>query len=128
MAIFNPKGPHHTEHETGGVDAIAALSAAVITTGTLSAARGGTGTSTGLTVIDGGSITTGTVADARLSSNVPLKNAANVFTVGGQEIVSGTPNPILRQRNTNAPANSRAWQLNVDGAGIYYFVPIQDDN
>lgn len=50
----NVPGAHKSTHETGGTDAIAALSGVVITTGT--------------------------VADARLSSNVPLKNAANTFT------------------------------------------------
>jgi hypothetical protein len=45
---------HHTTHETGGSDPIAALAGSVITSGT--------------------------VADARLSANVPLLNAANVFT------------------------------------------------
>src|SRR5580765_4417098 len=45
---------HHATHETGGSDAIAALSGAVLTSGTL--------------------------PDARLSANVPLLNASNVFT------------------------------------------------
>ena len=45
---------HHVSHETGGSDALAALSAAILTSGTL--------------------------PDARLSANVPLKNTANAFT------------------------------------------------
>lgn len=58
-----PQGPqgvpgtiaaHHATHETGGTDAIVALSGAVITTGT--------------------------VVDARLSSNVALKNINNSFS------------------------------------------------
>lgn len=39
-----------------------------------------TGDGSGLTSLNGSNIASGTVADARLSSNVPLKNAANVFT------------------------------------------------
>jgi hypothetical protein len=61
--------PHHVTHETGGTDAIVALSGAVITTGT--------------------------VADARLSANVLLLNAANNaftgnITIGGGLTMSGT--------------------------------------
>jgi hypothetical protein len=53
-AAGDQPGPHHATHEPGGTDAIVAL--------------------------DGAVLTAGTVADARLSSNVPLKNAANLFT------------------------------------------------
>lgn len=40
----------------------------------------------GIVTTDAALLTSGTLADARLSSNVPLKNAANTFTVGGQVI------------------------------------------
>lgn len=53
-------GPHHTTHEPGGTDAIVALSGAVITTGT--------------------------VADARLSTNVALKNINNNFSTHQQVV------------------------------------------
>lgn len=60
-------GPHHLTHEPGGSDAIVNLNGAVITTGT--------------------------VADARLSANVALKNVANVFTadqtVNGVVVATG---------------------------------------
>ena len=48
--------PHHATHETGGTDAIVAL--------------------------DGAVITSGTVLDTRLSTNVALKNIDNTFSVG----------------------------------------------
>lgn len=61
-----PSAPagHHVTHETGGADAITSLSGAVITSGT--------------------------VADARHSTNVPLKNAANIFTVN-QRVTATRP-------------------------------------
>lgn len=43
----------------------------------------------GLTNLNAGNISSGSLADARLSSNVPLKNAANVFT-GATQTFSGT--------------------------------------
>ncbi len=39
-----------------------------------------TGNGSGLTALNGSQITTGTVADARLSANVPLLNAGNTYT------------------------------------------------
>jgi len=65
-----PAAAHHATHETGGTDAIVALSGSVITSGT--------------------------VADARLSSNIPLKNASNVFTGQSQEITANSPAFLLR--------------------------------
>ena len=67
QGIQGPQGPagtagaHHVSHETGGTDAVVALS--------------------------GGVITTGTVADIRLSSNVALKNVNNNFAVG--QVING---------------------------------------
>lgn len=77
--ITNPKGLHHTEHETGGVDAIAAL--------------------------DGSILTTGTIPDARLSANVALRNAANTFTAGSQAISAANPNILLT--DTSGTAQNR---------------------
>lgn len=70
-----PPLAHHVSHETGGSDAIVALSGAVITTGT--------------------------VADARLSANVALKDAANVFTQN-QEIRKTTPTLRLHEGSSFA--------------------------
>jgi len=44
------------------------------------AANSFTGNGSGLTALNGSQITSGTVADARLSSNVPLLNAGNTYT------------------------------------------------
>ncbi|MEQ1875073.1 MAG: hypothetical protein ABL958_00410, partial [Bdellovibrionia bacterium] len=50
---------------------------------------------------------TGTLNDARLSSNVPLKNASNVFSTGGQSIVnsSATQVPLTLQGFAGQAAN-----------------------
>jgi hypothetical protein len=57
---------------------------------------------------DAQNLTAGTLPDARLSANVPLKNASNVFTATPQEI--GTATPELRWRDTSAPAGSRLFR------------------
>jgi len=88
------------------ITAVNALPASVITSGTLGIARGGTNSSSltssqflwfnGTSIVasgysnssfanashyhSGNDITSGTVADARLSSNIPLKDAANIWT------------------------------------------------
>jgi Collagen triple helix repeat (20 copies) len=69
---------HHVSHETGGADALVALA--------------------------GNVITTGTVADARLSSNVALKNVDNIFSTR-QHISTG--NPALVLVDTSSPADQR---------------------
>jgi hypothetical protein len=71
-------GLHHATHEPGGSDPLAALSASALTTGT--------------------------VPDARLSANVPLKNTQNTFTTN--QIVNA-PNPTLIFTDTAAPADAR---------------------
>lgn len=48
---------------------------------TIPITQGGTGVTTGLTALSATNLTSGTLPDARLSSNVPLKNAANVFSL-----------------------------------------------
>lgn len=175
---------HHATHETGGSDAITALSGAVLTSGTVSDARlsanvplkpsanvftttqevqpnvllRNTGTAVnqrlwniasagrdllvgpvtddGLTnrpgdlVLQGGGnviagglgttplnatqLTSGTVPDARLSANVPLLNASNVFTGAIQEL-----GVALRVRNATPPANARLWQAYTTNSGSF---------
>lgn len=87
-----PGGPtgliasHHVSHETGGTDAITSLSGAVITTGT--------------------------VPDARLSSNVALKNINNNFvgqTAAALE-VNGA-NSQLKFNDTAGGTNQKCWRL-----------------
>jgi len=84
---------HHATHETGGADAIVALSGAVITTGT--------------------------VADARLSSNVPLKNTANTFTA------VNIFQPSLYMNEPAAALNEKLWQLKSFGPDLYVW-PLTD--
>jgi hypothetical protein len=67
-------GAHATTHETGGSDPIDALSAAVLTSGTLPDARFPATlpavSGANLTNLDANDLATGTVPDARLSGNV----------------------------------------------------------
>lgn len=65
------------------------------------AAASFTGSGASLTSLPAGQLT-GTVLDARLSSNVPLKNAANTFTAGPQTITvtSSTKNLVLNNDGT----------------------------
>jgi hypothetical protein len=75
-------GLHHTTHETGGTDAITSLSGAVITSGTIN--------------------------DARLSSNVALENIQNTFTVN-QTINSAIPRFQLIDNSQGV--NNRVFEL-----------------
>jgi hypothetical protein len=81
---------HHATHETGGADALAALDASVIVTGTLPAARGGTGTGTAFTA--------GSVVFAG-ASGVYAQNNANLFwddAAGTLKVLNGTASDQLR--------------------------------
>lgn len=49
----------------------------------------------------------GTLPDARLSSQVPLKNVGNVFTVSPQTISAASPQ--FRMHNTSGAANTKYW-------------------
>jgi hypothetical protein len=91
---IDPKA-HHASHETGGPDAIAALAGEVITTGT--------------------------VADARLSSNVPLKNSANTFTQP-QTISLGTPRLVFRE----SPAPPNQGRMQIETGGLMKFQALDD--
>jgi hypothetical protein len=81
---------HHVTHESGGSDAIAALSAAVLTNGTL--------------------------PDARLSSNVARRDQANTFTHADQRIVTAYAQVGLQ--HTPSPVNARGWSLVTNGDTI----------
>jgi hypothetical protein len=80
-------------------------------------------------------IASGTLADARLSSNVPLKNAANVFTAA-QTVQSSGSTPLVIERtgattsNTNLSfvntANTR--YLGIDASGNLRFGAAADLN
>lgn len=73
---------HHATHEPGGADAIVALSGAVITTGT--------------------------VADARLSANVPLKNQDNTFAGFLATLTHANAQAGYYERNRAVPVGE--WQ------------------
>lgn len=77
---------------TGGMLASGVLASSLTSVGTLTGGATGTGFTVALTT----STVTGTLADARLSTNVPLKNAANVFT--SMQVfnrnTAGAPTPI----------------------------------
>jgi Collagen triple helix repeat (20 copies) len=81
---------HKLTHETGGTDAITNLSGSVITSGT--------------------------IADARLSTNVPLKNAQNTFT---QDQRIQKDYPILSFFDTAAAVDSRLMRMWGGGGAIY---------
>jgi hypothetical protein len=89
-----PPIQHHTTHEPGGTDMITALDAAVLTTGTM--------------------------PDARLSGNVVLEDAYNVFTVwqqfsgpvsmyGGLQLQRADPN--IQLQDTSAPADAKMFAI-----------------
>lgn len=60
-----------------------------------------TGNGSGLTSLNASNLASGTVADARLSSNVPLKNAGNVFSAA-QTIASTAGGEQLRLAHDSA--------------------------
>lgn len=78
---------------------LTSLTAANITAaGTLPALNGAA-----LTALNGTNVASGTVADARLSSNIPLKNAANTFTAN-QTISNTSPSLTLNETDGNNTA------------------------
>jgi hypothetical protein len=84
---------HATTHNTGGSDPITALAGTVITTGT--------------------------VADARLSSNVALKNIDNTFAVNQTvpQLTVNAANAQVWMNDTSAPVNAQTWRFLGYGAG-----------
>lgn len=94
---------HHVSHETGGTDAIAALAGSVINSGT--------------------------VADARLSSNVALKNIDNAFvaqTFSPGNFITGAASPGIYFNDTASAANSRVWRVINYGDGLLRFQALND--
>jgi len=87
---------HHVTHETGGTDPITSVSGAIVTSGT--------------------------VADARLSANVPLKNVNNIFTES-QQIVRTFP--ILTFEDTSQPVDQKKFRF-FSTAGSFYLQAVND--
>src|SRR5690606_31654130 len=73
--------------------------------GTLAVGGTITGNGSGLTNLNASNLSSGTLADARLSSNVPLLNAANVFTVR-QTIQRTGGSPSLTVERTESTLNA----------------------
>src|SRR5207237_570793 len=71
---------------TGATLAVGVTSSSLTSVGTLT----GGATGAGFTIALSTSTVTGTLADARLSTNVPLLNVANVFTVGVNSFVAAS--------------------------------------
>lgn len=99
---------HHATHEAGGTDVVTLAQSQITGLSTSLAGKadkpvpttdGGTGVTTGLTVLNGSNITSGTIADTRLSSNVVLTTDprltdsrtptahATTHEVGGSDII-----------------------------------------
>ena len=79
----------------------------------------------------GEAITSGTIADARLSSNVPRKDAPNVFTRSGAglgsaaiAIAANTPNFLMHE--TDQDANGGLWVFSL-AAGQFRLGAVPDD-
>ena len=66
--------------------------------------------------LDAAQITTGQFLDARLSSNVALRNVNNGFT-DSQRVTRASP--VLQLFDTASVANARAWQIGDFGGGLF---------
>ncbi len=115
-----------------------------VTTGDLAAnnitANTVTADGSGLANLNASNIATGTLGDGRLSSNVPLKNAANTFTTGTQTIQTGAAGTrgLVVKGAVSQSANLTEWQDStgnkktyIDGTGALTTVnnvPIQFTN
>jgi hypothetical protein len=73
-----------------------------------------------------GSLTTGTVPDARLSANIPRLDATTNVFLGWQEVrsVGGTQGRFM-WRDTTMPANQQLWEMALSG-GLMYVLPLTD--
>jgi hypothetical protein len=87
---------------TGGYSAPMTFSNAV----TVDAAHQFNGNGAGLTTLAAGNISSGTLADGRLSANVPLLNAANIFTAG-----QAVTNVSAANQNIDLGGNQAGWAL-----------------
>jgi hypothetical protein len=72
-----------------------------------------------LTALNASNISSGTLADGRLSSNVPLKNAANTFGPAQQTIQASGGNVGLRLTRSSASSGDQL-DFYHDGAGVNY--------
>jgi len=83
----------------------------------------------GATPLNASQLLSGTVPDARLSTNVALKNTDNHFVA--QTLASGTivddANSLLRFNNPSAPSNARCWRVLNYGDGLLRLEALTDN-
>jgi hypothetical protein len=136
-------GAHAPNHEPGGSDPIANLSAAILTSGTLPdgrlsaniprlnvpntftssiTAQAGEFTSLGTTPLNATQLTSGTVADARLSTNVALRNSRNDFSAN-QQVRKSVPRYQLW--DTGQAADARLFEF-ASASGTLYIQALND--
>lgn len=77
---------------------------------------GGSGTSARATT-DASSLTTGELADARLSANVPLLDAANTFSALNAIAIEHVTAPALLWSASGAGVDEKRWQAFANSAG-----------
>jgi hypothetical protein len=70
--------------------------------------------------LNASNISSGSLADARLSSNVPLKDASNIFTGSRQTLQAASPD--LHMINTSAAADNQRWSLFPQGSVLRWRV------
>lgn len=111
---------HHTTHETGGSDAIAALSAAVLTSGTVPDARFPAtlpvASGVNLTTLNASNLASGTVPDARFPATLPAASGVNLTALNASNLGSGTV-PDARFPAT-LPAASGANLTNLNASNL----------
>src|SRR5690606_29609155 len=101
--------------------------------GTLTVGGTISGNGSGLTNLNASNLSSGTVPDARLSSNVPLLNAANTFTdratftstssgSAGSSIVLQSASPGITIVEEDAGEDEKAWAIArpINGRLVFY--------
>src|SRR5690606_17120224 len=76
-----------------------------------------TGNGSGLTSRNASNLSSGTVPNARLSSDVPLKNAPNVFTE--QQTIQRTSTPTLTVERVGSTSNA-VIETKTEGGSVYF--------
>jgi hypothetical protein len=104
-----------------GAVSASALNASQLTSGTVPASALNGANGGGLTNLNASQLTSGTIADALLSANVALRNAANTFS-GNQTIANGS---LYLDNLTNTPA---IWAKNSSGSYEPFLWPRWIDN
>jgi hypothetical protein len=139
-AFFSPSGTrvgyigNATTFGTGDNGTLPYIAGTHAFTGDISVTGTISGSGSGLTSLNASNISSGTLSDARLSSNIALKNAANTFTanqtlsVGASSIftINSSGSPQLRLENTSASTNNKNWIVYTDTTSLQ-IRPYTDD-